>query len=284
MSRTNTAPAKKAEKSAKEVKEIVEKAGEDIVKRYREEHKTEAGAQMKELEEELNEEIGKLGGKWSLYLKRLDTEHVIGINDDEKMVAASLIKLFIAGEFFTLAEEGELDADDYFNMPDLMITISDNGAANSLINACSMEKINEYIKDHGYNETELNRRMLEWNGTENYTSTRDCGRLLEEVLAGKFVNEKTSERILTDLRDQNRKGKIPAGVPSGIETGNKTGELDNVDNDAAIIWSPGATYILVIMSSDTSGRISEIRKLSSMVYKSINKEPANSRSADEEQG
>ena len=77
-------------------------------------------------------------------------------------------------------------------------------------------------------------------------------------------------RILTDLKDQQKRNKIPAGVPSGIETGNKTGELDNVDNDAAIIWSPGATYILVIMSSDTSGRISEIRKLSSMIYESIN--------------
>ena len=147
-----------------------------------------------------------------------------------------------------------------------------NGAANSLINACSMDKINEFIEENGYNETKLNRRMLEWNGTENYTSTRDCGRLLEEVLNGKYVSEKASERILTDLRDQQKRSKIPAGVPSGIETGNKTGELDNVDNDAAIIWSPNATYILVIMSSDTTGRIAEIQKLSSMVYKSINEE------------
>ena len=87
-----------------------------------------------------------------------------------------------------------------------------------------------------------------------------------------FISEKASERILTDLRDQQKRSKIPAGVPSGIETGNKTGELDNVDNDAAIIWSPNATYILVIMSSDTTGRIAEIQKLSSMVYKSINEE------------
>ena len=270
LSETNTVPAKKAERSAGEVKDIVEETGKGIIKRYRKEYKAELSEQMKELEEELRAEIGKLGGKWSLYLKRLDTNQVIGINDDEKMVAASLIKLFIAGEFFALGEEGELDVDDYFNMPDVMITISDNYAANSLINACTMEKINEFIDEHGFKETELNRRMLDWNGTENYTSTRDCGRLLEEVLNGEFVSEKASERILTDLKDQQKRNKIPAGVPSGIETGNKTGELDNVDNDAAIIWSPGATYILVIMSSDTSGRISEIRKLSSMIYESIN--------------
>lgn len=279
---TNTVPARKAEKSAHELKDIVEKTGKDIIDRYNKGQKAELSRQMKALEEELTDEIGKLGGKWSLYLKRLDTNQVIGINEDEKMVAASLIKLFIAGEFFALGEEGDLDVDDYYNMPDVMITISDNYAANSLINACSMEKINEFIKGHGYNETELNRRMLEWNGTENYTSARDCGRLLEEVLNGEYVSEKASERLLTDLRDQQKRSKIPAGVPSGIETGNKTGELDNVDNDAAIIWSPNATYILVIMSSDTTGRIAEIRELSSMVYKSINDQPESGGSVQEE--
>ena len=151
-----------------------------------------------------------------------------------------------------------------------MISISDNGAANSLINACTMDKINEFASENGYEETELNRRMLEWNGTENYTSARDCGRMLEEVLKGEYVSAEASERILEALRDQQRTSKIPAGVPAEVETANKTGELDNVDNDAAIVWSPECTYILCIMSSDTGGRIPEIRKLSSMVYDSIN--------------
>lgn len=272
LTQAGTVPARKTEKSAEEMKKIVEDAGKDILKRYEKERKEQISARMLELEEELREEIDRLGGKWSLYMKRLDTNETIGIHDDEKMIAASLIKLFVAGEFYTLCEAGELNVDNYSNQPDLMISISDNGAANTLINACSMDKINEFSRENGFNETELNRRMLEWNGTENYTSARDCGRLLEEVLDGKYVSEAASERILTALKNQDRKGKIPAGVPFEVETGNKTGELDNVDNDAAIIWSPNATYILVIMSSDTYGRIDEIRKLSSMVYRAINEE------------
>ena len=263
-------PARKTERSAREAGQIIDRAGREIIERYKEELYARTSAEMKALEEELSDEIGKLGGKWSLYLKRLDTDQVIGINDDEKMIAASLIKLFIAGEFYTLAEEGELDADNFHNMPDLMISISDNGAANSLISACTMDKINEFASEKGYEETELNRRMLEWNGTENYTSARDCGKMLEEVLKGEYVSEEASERILEALRDQQRTSKIPAGVPVEVETANKTGELDNVDNDAAIVWSPECTYILCIMSSDTGGRIPEIRKLSSMVYDSIN--------------
>ncbi|MCR5811995.1 MAG: N-acetylmuramoyl-L-alanine amidase [Lachnospiraceae bacterium] len=264
-----TVPASKTERAAKELREILSRTGESVVRRHILERYVRSGVQMKKLKDELNKEIGRLGGRWSLYLRRMDTGQTIRINDDEKMIAASLIKLFIAGEFFTLGEQGELNVDDYYNKPDLMISISDNGAANALISACTMDKINEFVIENGFEETELNRRMLDWNGTENYTSTRDCGKLLEEVLKGEYVSEEASERILEALKNQQRTSKIPAGVPGDVETANKTGELDNVDNDAAIVWSPECTYILCIMSSDTGGRIAEIRKLSSMVYDSI---------------
>lgn len=264
-----TAPASKTERSAKELIKIVTQTGDRVIRRRELERYVRAGVEMVKLKKRLNEEIGKLGGKWSLYLKRMDTNQTIRINDDQKMVAASLIKLFIAGEFYTLAEEGELDADSFRSSPDLMISVSDNGAANTLISACTMDKINEFARENGYEETELNRRMLEWNGTENYTSARDCGKMLEQVLKGEYVSEEASERILEDLRNQQRTSKIPAGVPKEVKTGNKTGELDNVDNDAAIVWAPDCTYILCIMSSDTGGRIAEIQKLSSIVYNSI---------------
>ena len=264
--------ARRTDRSAKEAKKMISGAGETILKKYREAVYAQKTAEMEALKEELEAEMEKLGGKWSLYLKRLDTGYTIGIHEDEKMIAASLIKLFIAGEFYTLGEQGELDIDSYSNRPDLMISISDNGAANTLIGACTMEKINAFAGENGFLETELNRRMLEWNGKENYTSARDCGRMLEMVLDGEYVSGEASERILDDLKNQKRRGKIPAGVPSGIETGNKTGELDSVDNDAAIVWSPSCTYILCIMSSDAGGRIAEIQKLSRMVYRGMNPE------------
>ena len=92
-------PARKTERSAREAGQIIDRAGREIIERYKEEIYARTSVEMKALEEDLTKEIGKLGGKWSLYLKRLDTDQVIGINDDEKMIAASLIKLFIAGEF-----------------------------------------------------------------------------------------------------------------------------------------------------------------------------------------
>ena len=130
---------------------------------------------MQELQEDLEAEIGRLGGKWSLYLKRLDTDQVIGINEDEKMVAASLIKLFIAGEFYRQTNENVLDIEKYGRLPESMISVSDNGAANTLIGAVGMDNVNRFAEENGFKATELNRRMLESNGKENYTSAKDCG-------------------------------------------------------------------------------------------------------------
>ena len=262
-------PARKVDRSAKTVKKLIDSAGKGVLERRHQELLAKTSAEMQALQEALEAEIGRLGGKWSLYLKRLDTDQVIGVHADEKMVAASLIKLFVAGEFFRQTDENMLDIEKYGRLPDAMINVSDNGAANTLINAVGMDNVNKFAQEHGFTETEINRRMLENNGTENYTSAKDCGVMLEQVLAGKYVNPKASERILHALKDQQRTGKIPAGIPSEVPTGNKTGELSYVDNDAAIVWAPSCTYILCIMSSDAGGRISEIVRLSSMVYHAI---------------
>ncbi len=262
-------PARKVDRSAKTVKKLIDSAGKGVLERRHQELLAKTSAEMQALQEALEAEIGRLGGKWSLYLKRLDTDQVIGVHADEKMVAASLIKLFVAGEFFRQTDENMLDIEKYGRLPDAMINVSDNGAANTLINAVGMDNVNKFAQEHGFTETEINRRMLENNGTENYTSAKDCGVMLEQVLAGKYVNPKASERILQALKDQQRTGKIPAGIPSEVPTGNKTGELSYVDNDAAIVWAPSCTYILCIMSSDAGGRISEIVLLSSMVYHAI---------------
>lgn len=43
--------------------------------------------------------------------------------------------------------------------------------------------------------------------------------------------------------------KDPGGCAEEVETANKTGELTDVENDAAIIWAPGGTYILCVISN-----------------------------------
>ena len=71
------------------------------------------------------------------------------------------------------------------------------------------------------------------------------------------------------LKAQTRTSKIPAGVPDGVETANKTGELNTVENDAAIVFKKDAPYVLVVMSSglnDTTKARQNIVDISKIVY------------------
>lgn len=54
------------------------------------------------------------------------------------------------------------------------------------------------------------------------------------------------------LKMQQRKNKIPAQMPDGVHTANKTGELDTVENDAAIIFdtAKGIDLVICFMSQD----------------------------------
>lgn len=233
---------------------------------------SEEDSSMPELETALNDELSGLSGTWAVYVKDTDTGKTVSIGN-HSMVSASLIKLYIAGAYYDAVQSGTIE-DTYGSTIDIMLDRSDNDAANTLIDLLGYQTINTFIDNLDLSDqaTILNRKMLEQSPNENYTSVEDCGQVLEMVLDGSYVNSEASARILDDLKAQQRTSKIPAGVPSGIETANKTGELSNVENDAAIIWGPDCTYILVIMSNDladTAAARSEITHISSMVYDTI---------------
>ena len=68
---------------------------------------------------------------------------------------------------------------------------------------------------------------------------------------------------------QTRKHKIPAQLPDGVYTANKTGELDDVENDAAILYDTDNDLIIVFMSEhlgDCGAAQSTIASLSRQIY------------------
>lgn len=228
------------------------------------------------LQETLSDRIANTGGDWSLYVKYLPTGESCSI-DSRPMVAASLIKLFVAGACLEAAEKGEIQ-DQYEDSLWSMLSQSDNDAANRLINLLGMDKVNAFISGHGFADTQLNRLMLAGNGLENYTSVKDCADLLSQVYEGTFVSEAASERILSAMKEQRVRTKIPAGLPEDVICANKTGELSNVENDTAVIFAPGGDYIFCVMSDRVSPGTAqnEIKEMSGLIYENlgIGMEPA----------
>ena len=151
-----------------------------------------------------------------------------------------------------------------------MITVSDNSAANTLVSILGFgdtdagkEIVTSYCRSHGYSDTSMGRLLLESNiNGDNYTSVNDCADFLTAVYNNSIPH---SNEMLDLLSKQTITYKIPEGVP--VRTANKTGELDSVQNDAAIVFSE-SPYVLCVMSEEVSSgaAVTSIVELSSEVY------------------
>ena len=214
-----------------------------------------------------------VGGNWAAALVELDSGEQQSFNDSQ-MQAASLIKLYIMGAIYERYDTYILQDSDIDSYLYSMITVSDNTAANNLVRIlgsgntdAGRSVVTAYCQSHGYGSTSMGRLLLEStiNG-DNYTSVGDCARFLTDVYNSELPH---SAEMLSLLKQQTRTSKIPAGVP--VQTANKTGELDLVQNDAAIVFAE-RPYVLCVMSENVSAgsAVAAIVELSSEVYDMVN--------------
>ena len=234
-------------------------------------------AGLKDLKKKINKELKGEKGKWSVYIKNLDTNEYLLIND-KKLPSASLIKLFVMMKVYDEINNGDLkESSSVKTRLKNMITVSDNSSANELTALLTKKKtfragakrLNKYCKKEGYTKTKFLVEMGK-SSLKNVTSAKDCGRVLERIYRKTAVNKKSSGKMLKLLKAQKRRTKIPAGVPAKVTVANKTGETYFAENDAAIVFSDGADYVIVVMSKNGQGAVSEIRKISKIAYKYFN--------------
>lgn len=239
-----------------------------------------SSSDMNRIENELAEDLAVRAGAgetWSAAVVNLDTEDSCTVNN-QSMQAASLIKLFIMGAVYDRYDSltvtyGE---DQIQSLLSDMITVSDNMAANTLTNylgdgddATGRGAVNEYCASNNYESTAMGRMLLApADKGDNLTSVSDCAEFLRKVYKNELPH---AEEMLGFLKNQQRTHKIPAGLSDGVESANKTGELDTVENDAAIVFAD-TPYILCIMSenlSDVGAAQNNIAGISSDIYNLI---------------
>lgn len=236
---------------------------------------------------EVRKIIGKYDGKWSIYIEDLRSNTSVTIND-QAMKSASVMKLFIMETVYDSFASGELPrtADTVALLRD-MISHSSNEAANRLLlllgdgsYSDGIDRVNLFIRTHGYSAG-----TQEYNGFaaeetivhpqhNNQITAKDVGTLLSRVYHRHFLSRTVCSEIEQMLLDQGTRYKIPKGIPGDapVQIGNKTGEMDVVQNDAAIIYGPDYDYILVVLSQDwemgyKDKAMSGIQEVSARVYK-----------------
>lgn len=236
------------------------------------------------LKANLEEQIGNYDGKISIYVQDLTTNDSMEIIGAEKQKAASLIKLYVMAAVYDQILQGKKDQTEELDrlMYD-MITVSDNESTNALVTGLSSdgtdwksgsEVVNRYIRKNRYRDTSMGRPVYdtapETKVGENYTSVSDCGELLAQIYRGECVNETYSQAMYNLLKEQKRRNKIPQGVGNAQSVANKTGELDDVENDAAIVeLDDSHAYVLCVMTSDVADNetaVANIVEISRTVY------------------
>ena len=227
--------------------------------------------------------LTSLGGRFACIVVQLDKaapRELVTINADMPFPAASLAKLPVLVEVARQVEAGLLSWETRYKVPEttginntgvladllpdlqptlhdlahLMITISDNIAANMLLNLVGMQAINVTMQHLGLTSTWLERRFLDFDarkaGRDNWTTAGDIALLLSYLCTGMLPDH---ERLLSILLCQNDRTILPAYWGEEVPFAHKTGELPGILHDAGILYPPDmieTPFIIVAMTSE----------------------------------
>jgi beta-lactamase class A len=194
----------------------------------------------------------------------------------ETFPAASVAKLAVLVEAQRQIEAGTLEVSDA-TRNDLrnMIVLSDNQAANRLIDRMGSAKINATMAQLGFKSTIL-RNLFEgaalpsYNGQLNQTSPGDMVALLTRITTEQLISP-TSSRAMRDLmlatRDTSR---LPRLLPVEARVAHKSGWYQGVSNDVGIVYSPLGKFIVAVFttgSDDAEGESRFIAQVGQTLYK-----------------
>jgi beta-lactamase class A len=115
------------------------------------------------------------------------------------------------------------------------------------------------IKAAGFKSTNIDNS----GGGYMSSTASDIAKLLKGFYDGSLLSASSTAYLFNLMENQVYRSGIPAGSP-GATVADKVGFLDSWNHDAAIVYGPHTTYILVIMTTNSS--FSQIKDLSSQIY------------------
>jgi beta-lactamase class A len=205
------------------------------------------------------------------------SEERVAIRADEVFPAASLAKLCIAVELCRRADLGQFDLDERFDTSDepraggggvldyldptvrltlgdllfLMLGVSDNTAANFLLDLVGMGEVNETMSRLALAHTRLARRFMDFAARaahrDNLTSAGDMAALLALVRGSALPG---AARLREMLAAQRLGEDIAEWLPPEAQLAHKTGTLEDVFHDAGILTGPGGACVYCVLTAE----------------------------------
>jgi beta-lactamase class A len=259
-----------------------------------------AAASTAELVQQLDQLVSAFPGGAGLWIGDAKTNKPLDSHDaDEPIITASLYKLGLLAEAERRVEAGELrygdiitiDAEDItedgsFEVAgteltldealEVMITISDNGAALALWHMLGAENVNATLRAAGVNAFHV---FVNWGVDDNVATPAAIGTLLTLLAKRELISASASDRMVARLSRQQINDRLPAALPEGVVVAHKTGNLPGLTHDAGIIFTPSGPRVVVAMTWDAfdADAYAFIANVASTVYSTLLEPPANAR-------
>ena len=239
---------------------------------------------LAKLERTIQTELNRLTSKWDVWIEDLTDGTSIhctqNIKENQPMVSASLIKLFIMGAVYDKIETGAVKESDVREKLEQMITVSDNAAANSLTmllgngdEETGRKAVEAWAASIGCENVAYHRLMLAENDLQNYVTAQDCAEILRQIYKKTCISEAVSEKMLQLLENQQVNDRLPLLLPEDVTVAHKTGNLSGICiADVGIVELKDSPYLICVICNDPytdAGATSEIAELSQSVYRAF---------------
>ena len=220
-----------------------------------------------------------LDGVMGVAIEDLTTGDHYFLREDEVFAQASSIKISVLASLYLQAQQGKLKLTDLYTVqasdlvPDsdimngltpgvtrvtlrdlatMVMAVSDNSAANVLIERIGIRNVNAMLDSLGLTHTRLRRKMMDLEaakqGRENTSTPREMMTLLSDVYRGKLLSKDMTEDFFR-VFSTNHTSFIPRDLPAVLKVANKEGELEAVRNDSGIVFVEGRPYVICVMTS-----------------------------------
>lgn len=129
-----------------------------------------------------------------------------------------------------------------------MTSISDNVAANIIMDTIGADCINETAKKYGMDNTRVNRKLYEVASplSPNSTTARDLNKSLI-LLENRYVKDSFAQLGIGFMEKTVNKNRIGRSLPETIKIANKTGTISRLGGDMALIYYPDREPIAISM-------------------------------------
>ena len=231
------------------------------------------------LESTIHDVDHHLDGVMGVAIEDLSTGEQSFLREDEVFAQASSIKIAVLADLYLQAQQGKLKLADLYtvqssdlvadsdimggltpgvtrvtlrDLATMMVAVSDNSAANVLIDRIGMENVNAMLDSMGLAHTRLRRKMMDLEaakqGRENISTPREMMMLLGSISRGKLLNKESTAEFFRVL-STNKDSWIPHDLPADVKIANKPGSLEGVRNDSGIVFVEGRPYVICVMTA-----------------------------------